>query len=93
MDSLTFEHGNVLESALSNLFKLRVDIGQKFVLLVLSQSASCLALDFGDGVDGALHTVDLQGTRHILVELRLPDFAEQEEIGAKLFLMCVSPKE
>ena len=93
MDTFAFEHGNVLESALSNLFKLSVNIGQKLVLLVLSQSASCLALDFGDCVDRALHAIDLQGTRHILVELRLPDFTEQEEIGAKLFLMGVSPEE
>ena len=93
-DTFAFEHCDVLEASLSNLFHFSVNIGQELVLFVLGEgTASFAALNLGNGIDSALHTFDFKRARHILVQLRLPHFTEQEEIRAKLLFVSICPEE
>lgn len=60
-DTFAFEHGDVFEASLSNLFQFSVNIGQELVLFVLGEGATGFAsLNFRDSVDSALHTFDFE---------------------------------
>lgn len=93
-DAFAFEHSDVFKAPLSNLFQLCVNIGQELVFFVLGEGAAGFAaLNFGNSVDGALHSFNFKRARNILVQLWLPHFSEQEEICAKLLFVSVCPEE
>ena len=60
VNTLTLKHRDVLESALSQFFKLGVHIGEKLVLFFLSQCASGFPLDLGYSIHGSLHTIHFE---------------------------------
>lgn len=91
-DTLALKHSDVLEPALPQLFKLSVHVGQAFVLLFRAECAARL-FHFWNCIHGPLHSINFQGTGDILIQLWLPNLAEQEKFGAMLLFMRVDPEE
>ena len=93
-DTFALEHGDILKSALTDLLQLRIHIGQKLVLLFLSESAAGLVFHLGHGIHRSFHAFNFQRARYVGLQLWLPDFTEQEELAiGKLLFMCVDPEE
>ena len=59
-DSFALEHGDILKSALADLLQLRVNVGQKLVLLFLSESAAGLVFHLGHGIHRPFHALNFQ---------------------------------
>ena len=92
-DTLALEHSDVLKPSLAQLFKLGVYVGEQFVLLFFTESASSFTAHFWYSVHSPLHAIDLERATNILVQLGLPDFTEEEELSAMLLFVCIDPEE
>ena len=93
MDTLALQHSDVFESALTDLFKFSVSIGQKLVLLLLGKCSTGFAAHFRNRVHSTLHAIDPECAGDILVHLWLPHLAEKEEFVTVLLLVSVNPEE
>ena len=93
VDTLALKHRDILETTLSHLFKLGVDIREKFVLFILSKCASGFAVSLRNGIHRTLHTLDFERARYISIQLWLPDLTEEVEVCSKLLLMRIDPEE
>ena len=93
VDTFALEHRDILESALANLLKLRVNVRQVFVLLLNGEGSTGLAAHLWDSVHSPLHAIDFKRAGYVLVQLWLPHLAEKEEFSAVLLFVRVDPEE
>ena len=93
VDTLALKHRDILEATLSHLLKLGVDVREKFVLFILGECASGLAMCLWDGIHRTLHALDLERAGNISIKLWLPHFAKEEKVCSELLLMRIDPEE
>ena len=77
-DRLALPASYLLVLPLSNIFQLGVHIHDLLLFLLFCKCAARLTtFDLWKGVYLPLHSVDLEGTAHILLQLRLENLAEE----------------
>ena len=85
---------NLRVLALPDVVQLRKYVHYLFLFLLLRQRPPSLAaLDLRQCIDFSLHTVDLKGAGHVLLDFWLVDLAKDVEVGAIVLLVRVKPIE
>lgn len=63
-DALALPLRDLLEVSLAFFFELSEDVHHQLIVFLVSEGASCFALDLWQDVNGALHAGDRQSARH-----------------------------